>query len=155
MKKWNFKAKGNPKEIIKKLDSELLSDNGFVFKVVNNKDGAIIFKIRKRLGPSYLIGQQNRIVVNGKIFKADTENETDVNISFFQHFLIIYGIFEVSLFFIFGLIVIISGLNIGFFNYILGGALFAIGIILCIDSQKKFEKNVNQYKLLISEILES
>jgi formate/nitrite transporter FocA (FNT family) len=39
--------------------------------------------------------------------------------------------------------------------YILGGVLLAVGILLWIAVQKKFEKDIQEYKTLISEILDS
>ena len=38
--------------------------------------------------------------------------------------------------------------------YIPGGILLAIGIVLSIAVQKKFEKDIQEYKTLISDILE-
>jgi hypothetical protein len=154
MKTWNFKVKSNPQEIIGKLNSTLGPDHGFVFKIVNSKDDFVKFKIRKRIAFLHQIMQQNRIVVNGKIFKTDTANETNVDFYFTNHFMITYAIAEHLLFFIGGLILIIYGLSIDAFIYALfGGALLAIYIVLLIALQKKFKKYIQEYKTLISEIL--
>ncbi len=155
MKKWNFKVKGNVQEIIKKLDSTLGSADGFVFNIDNGKNDSVTFKVRKQGLYAFYLMFINKIIVNGKILKTDTENETNIEISFTQYFLwklVIYTNLFLGLGY---LIAIISGINSSAYMYIPGGILLAVGIVLLIAVQKKFEKDIQEYKTLISEILES
>jgi hypothetical protein len=151
MKAWNFKVKSNPQEILKKLDDTLGSVNGFVFKMDHDKNDSVTFKVRKRSLNYLAYIRENQIVVNGKILKTDTENETDLEISFTQHFL---TILYVSFFGSLGLLAIILGISSGATMYIYGGILLAIGIALWIDVQKNSKRDIQKYKTLISEILE-
>ncbi len=155
MKKWNFKVKSNVQEIIKKLDATLGSVDGFVFNINNDKNDSVIFNMRKRVHYLSQILHVNRITVNGKILKTDTKNETNVEISFTQHFLVTLIIFTHMLLGFGLLITIISGIISSASIYISGGLLLAVGIVLWIAVQKKFEKDIQKYKTLISEILES
>ena len=155
MKKWNFKVKSNVQEIIKKLDSTLGSVNGFVFNIDNGKNDSVTFKVRKRGLYAFYLMFINKVIVNGKILKKDTENETNIEISFTQYFLWKLIIFT-HMFLGFGfLIAIISKIDSSAFMYITGGILLAVGIVLWITVQKKFKKDVQEYKTLISGILES
>lgn len=148
MKAWNFKIKGNPKEIVKKLDSAFGNVGGFVFNVDDNKNDSVSFRMRKRvLDANQLI----HIIVKGKMLKTDNENDTDVKISFNQHFL---TRLVVSVYFAFGLLSIILGIISSATMFILGGILLTVGIALWIDVHKKFERDIQIYKTLISEILE-
>jgi len=147
MKAWNFKVKSNPQEIIEKLDDALGSVKGFVLKMDNDRNDLLTFKLRKR-ALTYI--RYNQIIVNGKILKTETENETDLEISFSQHFI---TILYVSFFWSLGLIAIILGISSSATMYIFGGILLVIGIALWIDAQKNFKKDIQKYKALISEIL--
>ena len=153
MKAWNFKVKSNPQEVLKKLDAAFGSADGFVFNMDNDKNDSLLFNMRKRVHYTSQILHVNRISVNGKILKTETENETDVEISFTQHLVMILIIIYI---FILGLIAIVSGIRSGASFYIYGGILLAvgIGIVLWIAIQKKFENNIQEYKKLISDILE-
>jgi len=155
MKKWNFKVKSNVQEIIKKLDSTLGSVDGFVFNIDNGKNDSVTFKVHKRGLYAFYLMFVNKIIVNGKILKTDTENETNIEISFTQYFLWKLIIFTHMFLGLGFLIVIISGISSSAFMYILGGILLAVGIVLSIAVQKKFEKDIQEYKTLISKILES
>ena|SRR5674476_1459774 len=148
MKEWNLIVKSNPQEIIKKLDSTLGSVDGFVFKIDKNRNDLVTFKVRKRAS---MYSGFNLIIVNGKILKTDTKNETDLEISFSRHFMIILYI---SIFFGLGLLAIMVGISSSATMYIVGGILLAIGIALWKEQQKSFKKNIQKYKKLISEILE-
>lgn len=152
MRNWNFKVKCNPNEVIKKLDAVFQPNKGFVFKIVNNNEDLVKFKIRKRIAYAHQILQQNRIIVNGKVVK--TETETGVKISFTHHFLITYAIIETLLIFVLGFMAIITGIDLTVFMYILVGTLLGVGVAIWFTFQKKFETDIQQYKLLISEILE-
>ncbi len=151
MKAWNFNVKSNPQKIIKKLHSALGSVDGFVFNMNHDKNDSVTFKVRKRSLNYLNFIRENQIIVNGKILKTDTENETDIEISFTQHFL---TILYVSFFWSLGLFAIIFGINSRATMYIYGGILLAIGIALWIDVRKNSERNIQKYKTLISEILE-
>jgi len=154
MKKWNLKVKGNPQEIINKLDSALKSFGGYIFNTDQDKSDTIIFNFRKPIKYPDQILHRNRTIVNGKILKTGTENETDVEISFTQHFFMIMTVFSIILFGLV-LIVIIPRISSGASMFILVGILLAVGIVLWVALQKKFEKDIQKYKTLISEILES
>ncbi len=155
MKKWNFKVKSNVQEIIKKLDSTLGSADGFVFNIDDDKNDSVTFKVRKRGLYAFYLIFINKIIVNGKILKTETEDETTIEIAFTQYFLwklIIFTNMFLGLGFLIGMI---SGISSSASMYILGGILLAVGIVLWITVQKKFEKDIQEYKALISEILES
>ncbi len=153
MKKWSFKVKNNVQEIINKLDATLGSIDGFVFNIDTSKNDSVTFKVRKRGLYAFYLVFINKIIVNGKILRTDTENETSIDISFTQYFLWKLVIFA-NMFVAFGfLIAIISGISRSTSMYIAGGILVAIGIVLWIAVQKKFEKDIQEYKILISEIL--
>jgi hypothetical protein len=155
MKKWNLKVKNNAQEVIKKLDATLGSVNGFVFNIDNSKNDSVTFKVSKRGLYAFYLMFINKVIVNGKISKTDTENETNIEVSFTQYFLWKLIIFT-HMFLGFGfLIAIISKIDGSAFMYIAGGILLAVGIILWITVQKKFKKDVQEYKTLISGILES
>jgi hypothetical protein len=155
MKRWNFKVKSNVQEIIKKLDSTFGSDDGFVFNIDNGKNDSETFKVRKRGLYAFQIMFVNKIIVNGNILKTDTENETNIEISFTQYFLWKFIIFTHMFLGLGFLIAIISGISSNAYMYIPGGILIAVGIVLSIAVKKKFEKDIQEYKTLISEILES
>jgi len=155
MKKWNFKVKSNIQEIIKKLNSTLGSADGFVFNIDNGKNDSVTFKVRKRGLYAFYLVFINKIIVNGKILKTDTENETNIEISFTQYFLWKLVIFTHMFLGLGFLIAIFSGISSSASFYIFGGILLALGIVLWIAVQKKFEKDIQEYKTLISEILES
>lgn len=155
MKTWKFKVKSNPNETSEKLKSALKSVDGFVFNINRDNNNSVTFKVRKRILYAWYMVFQNWTIVNGKLLKVDTEDKTDVEISFDQHFLIklivsIHPLLGLGL-----LVAIISGINSSAYMYIIGGILLALGIILWIGVQKKFEKDTQKYKTLISQILAS
>ncbi len=154
MKKWNFKIKSNPQENIKKLDSALDSIGGFIFNMDQGKNDSAIFNFRKPVKYPDQILHRNRIVVKGKVLKAATENETDVEISFMPHFFMTLTVISVVIFGLW-LIGVISETSTGASLYLFGGLIVAMGIALWVALQKKFERDVQEYKTLISEILES
>jgi Flp pilus assembly protein TadB len=153
MKKWNFKVESSPKEISKNIESALESVNGLVFNMNHDKNNSITFKMRKRILYAWYLFYLNSIVVNGKLSKTDIEKETDVEISFNQHFLwklVIFTHMSVGLGF---LIAVISGKISGASMYIIATTILAVGVILWIRVQKKYERNIQEYKTMISEIL--
>ena len=155
MKSWNFKAKSNPKEISEELESALGSLKGFVFKINHDENNSVTFKARKRILYAWYMIFHNWTVVNGKLLKVDSENSTNVEIYFTQHFLIKLIIFTHIFLGLGFMISIISGINSSTSMYIIGVILLALGIILWIAIQKKFSKDIQKYKVLISEIIES
>jgi len=109
--------------------------------------------MRKRILYAWYLFYLNSIVVNGKLSKTDIEKETDVEISFNQHFLwklVIFTHMSVGLVF---LIAVISGKISGASMYIIATTILAVGVILWIRVQKKYERNIQEYKTMISEIL--
>lgn len=155
MKAWNFKTESNPTDISKKLESKLGLDNGFVFSVDNDEKKSITFKIRKQILYGWYWAYQNWTIINGKLLKIDTEDKTNVEISFNQHFLIRLIMFT-HIFLGLGLLIgIISGISNSNSLYIFGGIILVLGVFLWVALQRKFEKDTQKYKTLISEILES
>ena len=154
MKAWKFKLAISPTEISEKLDSKLKSIGGFVFSMNHQKNKSMTFELRKRFLYVWYMAFQNWTVVKGELSKNDSENETNVKITFNQHFFIKIIIFT-HLILVLGLIIaIISGISVNATMYIVGGALLALGIALWIAVQRKFEKDIHKYKLLISDIFE-
>lgn len=152
MKKWNFKVKRNPNAISKNLEASLGSVNGFVLHIKNDGSNLISFKIRKRLLYAWYIIYHNNVIVNGRLSKADTKSETNVHISFSQHFLWKFVIFT-HLFLGLGFIIAIISGNNNIPMYLLAAMTLAIGIFLWFRLQKKYERNVQEYKALISKTL--
>lgn len=148
MKNWNFKLKKRPKEIIEELESELNSIGGFSF---NNKN-TTTFNFRKRILYPWYYVFQNWTIINGELIENNAENNTEVKISFNQHFLIVLLILTHL---ILGL-----GLILGLFlttnnepkAYILGGLVIAFGILIWFAANRKFKKDTEKYKVLITKI---
>lgn len=109
--------------------------------------------MRKRVFYAWYMIYHNWTVVNGKLLKTDTENNTNVEISFTQHFLITW-ILGTHLFLgLCLLIAIFSGISSSAAMFIPGALLLVVGILLWITIEKKFEKDIQKYKSLISEVL--
>lgn len=151
MKKWKFKVKGNAEENIKKLNSALQSYDGFNFKIDNDKYDTAIFSFRKPIKYPDQILHRNRIIVNGKMLRTDTENETDVEITFAHHFFMTLTVLSIILLGLV-LILIIPTISDGVSMYLFEGIVFGLGIVLWIAAKKKFERDIEKYKLLISKI---
>ena len=154
MKAWRFKLKRSPIEIGEKLESELKSIGGFVFNMNHENNKSVTFKMRKKILYAWYMAFQNWTVVKGELMNNDTENETNVIITFNQHFLIRLIIFTHVILVIGFLIAIISGMNVDTSIYILVGTLLILGIVLWLAIQRKFEKDIQKYKLLMTEIFE-
>ncbi|WP_419212433.1 DUF423 domain-containing protein [Maribacter sp. X9] len=153
MKKWNFKLKSDPKAVSTNIASALGSINGFVFTMNHDKTNAITFKMRKRILYAWYLFFLNSIVVNGKLSKTATENETEVEISFTQHFLWKLVIGSDILLGLGFLIVAISSKNSSDYLYFVGPTILAVGVLLWIRVEKKYERNIQEYKTMISEIV--
>lgn len=154
MRAWRFKLKRSPIEIGEKLASELKSIGGFVFNMNYENNKSVTFKIRKRILYIWYMAFQNWTVVKGELINNDTENETNVKITFNQHFLIRLIIFTHVIFVISFLVAMISGINVDTSMYIIAGTLLILGIVLWLLIQRKFEKDIQKYKLLMTEIFE-
>ncbi|HMC00601.1 MAG TPA: hypothetical protein VKN14_06150 [Flavobacteriaceae bacterium] len=153
MKKWNFKIKNTPKNISEKIESEFNSANGLVFNMNQSKSNSFTFKMRKRILYPWYLFFLNSLVVNGKLTKAESENESDVEISFKQHFLWILVIFTNIIVGLTILIAVILAENNNAYVYLIGALILAVGIILWFRIQKKYERNIQEYKTLFSLIL--
>lgn len=154
MKQWNFNVKGNPKENSNRLAVALDSIDGFVFNIDRDKNNSVTFKMRKRVLYAWYMIYQNWTIVNGKLLKTEVENKTKVEISFTQHFLlqlIIYTHVFIGLGF---LLAIFLGIGSSASLLLPGILLLALGIVLWIAVKNKIEKDTQQYKALISKILE-
>ena len=97
----------------------------------------------------------NWTIVNGKLLKVDTAENTDVEISFTQHWFIILIIYSQMLLGLGFIIAIFLGFTSSTSLIIDGGILFALAVILWIVVKMKFRKDIQEYKALISKILES
>ena len=153
MKKWNFTVKENPKELSKKMKSEFGSVKGLVFSMDQLKNNSITFKIRKRILYPWYLFFQNSLVVNVNLSRIQTENEAKIEISFNQHWLwtlVIATNIIVGLFF---WITVFSGTNKNPWIYVIGGVILGIGIILWFRIRKKYNSDVQEYKTLISGII--
>ena len=154
MKAWNFQVKNDPKEVSRRLESSLGGTKGFVFKVNSDKKEPVKFKIRKRMLLGFEINTQNNLIVNGKLFPADPENKTDVKIDFRLHPLskvLLYGHLILGLGLLGGVALEYSSNT---YMWIIGGILLATGVFFGLHLKKEFERQVHEYKTLISGILE-
>ncbi|PHR36891.1 MAG: hypothetical protein COA38_00750 [Fluviicola sp.] len=151
MKAWDFKMKSKPEEIVEKLNSALGSVNGFVFNMARDENDSVKFNFRKRVLYPDQILHRNRIIVSGRVLKTDTENETEVEISFTQHLATTVTTYMLIGSGLFTLIIAIGG-NAS--AYLPGGILLALGIVFWIALRGKFERDIQKYKTLISEILQ-
>jgi hypothetical protein len=148
MKKWKLKVKNSPQEIIDRLESI----DGLVFNAHPDRKNSIKFQIRKRILYVWYLIYDNSIIVNGKLSKTDTENETDMEILFNQHLLWKSVIFlHIFLGLGFLLAIIIKSSNV--YWYLFGALILALGVLLWVKVQKKFERNIQEYKTLISQSL--
>lgn len=151
---WSFKVRSNPIEVSKKLQSSFGTVDSLVFNMNRNKNDSMTFRLRKRILYAWYMKYQNWTVANGKLLKRDDDNNTNVEISFNQHFLI-QAIIFLHLFLGFGLLIgIISGINTNSYMYIPMFILLVIGGILWFSMQRKFKKDVQNFKSLISDVLE-
>ncbi len=149
---WSFKVGSNPTEVSKKLQSSFGTVDGLVFNM--NKNNSMTFRLRKRILYAWYAKYQNWTVANGKLLKRDTDNNTNVEISFNQHFLI-QAIIFLHLFLGLGLLIgIISGINTNSYMYIPMVILLFIGAVLWFSMKRKFKKDVQNFKALISDVLE-
>lgn len=155
MKTWNFQINKSTSEISRKIESSLGLAKSFVYNRNNEKDDSVKFRIRKRLLYPWYLFYVNSIVVKGTLSKTDIENESDVKISFRQHFLWRLVIFTDA---VVGLAILITATQWGnnrFAMFLTGTIILGIGILLGLRVQKKYHHDIKEYKSLISGILES
>lgn len=154
MRAWNFKVKSNPEAIGDKLESSLGSYDGLVFNMDSDKNNSVTFKVRKKILYAWYMLFLNYIIVKGKLSKTAIKNETNVEIIFTLHFLMALIIFTYVLLFFGLLITIILGINNSLLMFVTGVILLAVGLLLWIEFQKRTDNKVQEYKTLISEILQ-
>ncbi len=154
LKKWNFKVKNSSQDLIQKLNAAFESASGFAFNLKEDKSDSVVFKLRKRIQYSDQILHRNRITVNGKLFKTDSDNETNVEVSFTQQYVMVMTVLSIA---IFGLILLafISKMSSGGPMFALGVMLIGVGVVMWLALKKKLENDILKYKKLISDILES
>jgi hypothetical protein len=154
MKAWSFTLENSPKEINETLQSEFNSIGGFVFNSNPENNSSVTFKVRKRMLYVWYMQFQNWTIVKGELVKNDTEERTHVEITFSQHFFIKL-ILSTHIILVLGfLIAIISGINTNPAMYILGGTVLVLCVVLWIALERKFEKDSQKYKSLITDIFE-
>ena len=115
---------------------------------------SVTFKVRKKILYAWYMLFLNYIIVKGKLSKTAIEDETNVEIIFTLHFLMALIIFTYVLLFFGLLITIILGINNSLLMFVTGVILLAVGVLLWIEFQKRTDKKVQEYKTLISEILQ-
>lgn len=155
MKKWKFQINDSPKEISEKLKSSLGRANRFVLNLNSDKKDMVKFKIRSRILISLENSSSSRIIVKGEMYKAAAGNETDVRISFAPHpllKLLWFGHLVLGLGLLAGMFL---KLNSSLYVIVFGGIFLAIGVFFWLHHQREFGKNVQEYKAMISQILES
>lgn len=155
MKKWIFKVNSNVQDVSKKLRDSFGSAKGFVFNLDKDDDDSFLFKIHKQGLYAFHLMFINKIIANGTILKTDTNNESIIEISFKQYFLWKLIIFTHIILGFGFLAMLFLKINGNAFIAVFGFLLLAVGIILWITAQRKFKKDVQEYKSLISGILES
>lgn len=153
MKNWKLELESNPQDVSNNLESALTSVDGLLFDMNRGGNKSIKFKIRKRILYAWYLPYVNSIIVNGKIFKTDNNNGTDLEILFRQHFLwklLIFIHIALGMAFLIGMILEKSNY---ISTYLFGVIILGLGILLWVKVQKKYERNIQEYKTLISQIL--
>ncbi len=153
MKKWKLTIKSNPQDISNNLESAFKSVDGLAFNLNPGNKDSIKFEMRKRILYAWYLPYVNSIIVNGKLSKTDNNNGTEVEILFHQHFL---WKFLISIHIVLGmgfLIAMILEKSSNTYTYLFGAIILALGILLWVKMQKKYERNIQEYKTLISETL--
>lgn len=151
MKNWTFTINLKPKQIIKKLESDISVNSAFVLNVKSKESASFYFNFRKRMQYGEQLLHSNLVIVRGEISTTDKENYSRVEIVFKQHFLVDLTKYIFSGL---GLIAILTGLFSYAYFIAPGIYLLAIGIIIWIWMDNIFKKHSEQYKSLLSEIFE-
>lgn len=152
MKTWNFKIDDHPKGVSQKIETAFRPISGLVFNMNQNKN-PITFKMRRRILYPWYLFFLNSIIVKGKLSKAEAPDKAQVEISFNQHFLWVLVIATDIILVIALFIAVISGKIEGSLAYGVAALILAVGIVLGLRIQKKYSKDVQDYKTLISETL--
>ncbi len=153
MKNWNLKIKSDPQDVSNNLESTFKSVDGLLFDINRSEKNSIKFKMRKRILYAWYLPYVNSIIVNGKLLPTDNQNGTHIEILFNQHFLwklIIFIHIVLGLGFLTALIL---DENSNAYYYVFGAIIFGLGIFLWVKVQKKYERNIQEYKTLISKTL--
>lgn len=153
MKNWNLKINSGPQDVSNNLESAFKSVDGLLFNITHGEKNSIEFKMRKRILYAWYLPYVNSIIVNGKLSSTDNKNGTDIEILFNQHFLwklLIFTHIVIGLGFLTALIL---DKNSSAYSYVVGAIILGLGIFLWIKVQKKYERNIQEYKTLISKTL--
>lgn len=153
MKNWNLKIKSDPQDVSNNLESAFKSVDGLLFDINRGEKNSIKFKMRKRILYAWYLPYVNSIIVNGKLSSTDNKNGTDIEILFKQHFLWKLLIFIHIVLGMGFLIAMILEKSSNAFTYLFGTIILALGIFLWVKVQKKYETNIQEYKMLISKTL--
>ena len=154
MKAWKFKVNNSPEELSEKLASSLGAGNRFVLDLDHDKKNLVQFKLRKRMLLAFEIMARNNIIVKGNILKSGSSNQADVEITFTHHTLSKLLIFVHLILGLGFLAALIMETNNSPYMLLAGGILISLGFLLWLHLQKIFEKNVQEYKALLSNVLE-
>jgi hypothetical protein len=150
MKKWKFDINSPPEEVLQRLDPDTLSNRDFVYSTKNIETGIIKFKLRKRIKDFDKLFYYNLIVLNGEISNSLIENGSTIEIHFKEHLL---NILLRIVILVLGLLAISTGLFTNSVLTIIGLTILAIGILLWVWLNYKFQINIQKYKLLIKDLL--
>lgn len=151
MKSWDIELKSKPEEIAGKLNSAFGSGDGFVFRMDPVESDPIRFDLRKRvIYPDQML-QRNRILVAGKVSRANDGHGTDLAIRFTQH---IMTTLTGYMFIASGLFALILAMYGHSYGYPLGGVLVLVGVVYWIGVRAKFRKDIESYKTLLADVLE-
>ncbi len=153
MKNWNLKIKNNPQDVSNNLEAAFRSIDGLLFDINRGEKNSIKFKMRKRILYAWYLPYVNSIIVNGKLSSTDNKNGTNIEILFNQHFLWKLLIF-IHIFLGLGfLTALILDKSSNAYSYVFGAIILGLGIFLWVKVQKKYERNIQEYKTLISKTL--
>lgn len=103
---------------------------------------------------AFEIMARNNIIVKGNILKSGSSNQADVEITFTHHTLSKLLIFVHLILGLGFLAALIMETNSSPYMLLAGGILISLGFLLWLHLQKIFEKNVQEYKALLSNVLE-
>lgn len=151
MKNWSFKIKKEPQQIIEQLKSNISTNGTFVLNIEGKENEILSFDLRKRIQFGEQILHRNLVIVTGEVYRIDKENCSKVEIVFKQNLLVIIS--KIILFGL-GLISILTGLFSSTSFIIPGIILLAIGFVLWLLMNKRFKDNSEEYRGLLSELLE-
>lgn len=157
MATWNFKVNNSPKAVGETLAAALGSVNGLEFHLhtMSASPKSISFRMRKKILYAWYLVFMNSVVVNGQLTKRENTHETDVKISFNQHFLWKLVIFTYAVMGLSFLVMLLQNVIDRGPAFIIIFVVVSIGLKLYKRVQKKYQKNIQEYKTLISGVLNS